>query len=96
VMAALLKAVPVEGGAFFSPSKRPIATLELDGEACRWLTAVERRSASLVVKRRRMDTAIFIVDRVLPAGRERLAFCASSRKFLTSDSDRVIARVSIR
>jgi hypothetical protein len=61
-MAALLKAVPVEGGAFFSPSKRPIATLELDGEACRWLTAVERRSASLVVKRRRMDTAIFIVD----------------------------------
>ena len=34
--------------------------------------------------------------RVLPAGRERLAFCASSRKFLTSDSDRVIARISIR
>ena len=47
--------------AFFSPSKRPIATLELDGEqACRWRMAVVR-SASLVVPRRRMGkTATFI------------------------------------
>ena len=67
VTAALLKAVPVCGGrreawhAFFSPSKRPIATLELDGEqACRWRMAVVR-SASLVVPRRRMGkTATFI------------------------------------
>ena len=67
VTAALLKAVPVCGGrreawhAFFSPSKRPIATLELDGEqVCRWRMAVVR-SASLVVPRRRMGkTATFI------------------------------------
>ena len=36
---------------FFSPSKRPIATLE-EEQACRWRTAVVRLSASLVVPRR--------------------------------------------
>ena len=47
---------------FFSPSKRPIATLE-EEQTCRWRTAVERLSASLVVPRRSAHpTTRFMVD----------------------------------
>ena len=53
----LLIAIAARGGrreawhTFFSPSKRPIATLE-EEQTCRWRTAVVRLSASLVVPRR--------------------------------------------
>ena len=53
----LLIAIAARGGrreawhTFFSPSKRPIATLE-EEQTCRWRTAVERLSASLGVPRR--------------------------------------------
>ena len=53
----LLIAIAARGGrreawhTFFSPSKRPIATLE-EEQTCRWRKAVVRLSASLVVPRR--------------------------------------------
>ena len=53
----LLIAIAARGGrreawhTFFSPSKRPIATLE-EEQTCRWRTAAVRLSASLVVPRR--------------------------------------------
>ena len=70
----LLIAIAARGGrreawhTFFSPSKRPIATLE-EEQTCRWRTAVVRLSASLVVPRRSAHPTTRFILREVPTAR---------------------------